>query len=206
MDVVNFVATIILVTVSGALAPGPLFFATISYGAKSGAKSGLMFSIAHTIVEFALVMLLAAGLITVTNEPVVKSTIGLAGGIVLILFGGMQIRDAFSHKFGETVSPVTETRNQLLMGLVFTGLNPFFIIWWLTVGANLIFLALDFASFPGVIFMYICHVWIDYVWLISVAHFAKMGTKVASSKWYRIIMAVFGVILIYYGITFLVNL
>ncbi|MCK4243981.1 LysE family transporter, partial [Candidatus Bathyarchaeota archaeon] len=103
-------------------------------------------------------------------------------------------------------SPVTETRNQLLMGLVFTGLNPFFIIWWLTVGANLIFLALDFASFPGVIFMYICHVWIDYVWLISVAHFAKMGTKVASSKWYRIMMAVFGVILIYYGITFLVNL
>jgi len=205
MDVLNFVAYVILITASGALAPGPLFFVTISQGAKSGAKSGLVFSVAHTLVEFTLVMLLACGLLTVANEPSVKLTVGVVGGIVLLVFGAMQIRDALTSKFSETKSGKVATRNLLLIGLTFTGLNPFFIVWWLTAGAKLILLSLEFASLAGVVFMYVCHVWMDYAWLTSVAHFSKMGTNVVGFKWYRFIMAVFGVVLIYFGLTFLVS-
>jgi len=205
MDTLNFVATVILLTASGALAPGPLFFATISHGARSGAKSGLVFSIAHTLVEFTLVMLLARGLLTVANEPVVKLTIGVAGGVVLLVFGAMQIRSSLTSRFDEARSGGVATRNLLLIGLAFTGLNPFFVVWWLTAGAELIRLSLEFASLAGVMFMYICHVWMDYAWLTSVAHFSKMGTNIVGSKWYRLIMAVFGAVLIYFGLTFLVN-
>ena len=205
MDPLNFVATVVLITASGALAPGPLFFVTISHGARSGAKSGLVFSIAHTLVEFTLVMLLACGLLTVANEPIVKLTVGVAGGIVLLIFGAMQIRDSLTSKFSETKSGGVATRNLILIGLAFTGLNPFFIVWWLTVGANLIILSIEFASLAGVVFMYVCHVWMDYAWLTSVAHFAKMGTNVVGFKWYRVIVAVFGAVLIYFGFTFLVS-
>jgi len=205
MDVLNFVAYVILITASGALAPGPLFFVTISQGAKSGAKSGLVFSVAHTLVEFTLVMLLACGLLTVANEPSVKLTVGVVGGIVLLVFGAMQIRDALTSKFSETKSGEVATRNLLLIGLAFTGLNPFFIVWWLTAGAKLILLSLEFASLAGVVFMYVCHVWMDYAWLTSVAHFSKMGTNVVGFKWYRPIMAVFGAVLIYFGLTFIIN-
>jgi threonine/homoserine/homoserine lactone efflux protein len=209
MDLLNFVATVILLTASGALAPGPLFFATISHGARSGAKSGLMFSIAHTLVEFTLVLLLAGGLLAVANEPTVKPTvnliIGVAGGIVLLIFGAMQIRGSLTSRLGETRSGGVATRNLLLTGLVFTGLNPFFVVWWLTAGAELVNLSLEFASLAGVLFMYICHVWMDYAWLTSVAHFSKMGTNVVGSKWYRLVMAVFGSVLIFYGLVFLVN-
>jgi len=204
MDPLSFIVTVILVTASGALAPGPLFFVTISHGAKSGAKSGLLFSIAHTLVEFTLVMFLAFGLLTVANEPIIKSTVGVAGGIVLIVFGGMQIYDSIKPKFHE-VKTKERTRSLLLTGLAFTGLNPFFIVWWLTAGANLIFLALEFASFAGVIFMYICHVWMDYLWLTVIAHLAKIGTNILGFKWYRFLVAVFGVILIFFGVIFLVN-
>jgi len=205
MDALSFVAYVILITASGALAPGPLFFVTISHGARSGAKSGLVFSIAHTLVEFTLVMLLACGLLTVANEPSVKLTVGVAGGIVLLVFGAMQIRDSLTSKFSETKSGEVATRNLLLVGLAFTGLNPFFIVWWLTAGANLILLSLEFASLAGVVFMYVCHVWMDYSWLTSVAHFSKMGTNVVGFKWYRLIMAVFGAVLIYFGLTFIIN-
>jgi len=204
MDALNLAAIVILMTASGALAPGPLFFVTISHGAKSGARSGLMFSVAHTLVEFPLVILLALGLLTVANEPTVKLTIGVAGGIVLLVFGAMQIRDSFKYKFDETKTREVTTRKLLLIGLAFTGLNPFFIVWWLTVGANLILLSLEFASLVGVVFMYVCHVWMDYIWLTSVAYFAKMGKNIIGFKWYRIIMAVFGAILIYFGLTFLI--
>lgn len=205
MNTLNFAATIILITASGALAPGPLFFATISHGARSGAKSGLMFSVAHTLVEFTLVMLLASGLLTVAKEPAVKLAVGVTGGTVLIIFGAMQIRDSIRSRFKEAEPRSIETRNLLLLGLAFTGLNPFFIIWWLTVGANLILLSLEFASFAGVVFMYVCHVWMDYAWLTSVAHFAKMGTNIVGFKWFRATMAILGAVIIYYGLTFLIN-
>jgi len=209
MDLLSFVATVILLTASGALAPGPLFFATISHGARSGAKSGLMFSIAHTLVEFTLVMLLAGGLLAIANEPTVKPTVnlivGVAGGIVLLIFGAMQIRGSLTSRFDEARSRGVGTRNLLLTGLIFTGLNPFFVVWWLTAGAELVNLSLEFASLAGVLFMYVCHVWMDYAWLTSVAHFSKMGTNVLGSKWYRLVMALFGAVLIYFGLVFLIN-
>jgi threonine/homoserine/homoserine lactone efflux protein len=203
MDVLHFVSTVILITASGALAPGPLFFATVSHGVKLGAKSGFVFSIAHSLVESTLILLLASGLVPIANESTIKIAIGVAGGVVLLLFGVMQIRSALTSNYRETTQKEVTTQNLLVTGLAFTGLNPFFIVWWLTAGANLILLALEFASFTGVVFMFLCHVWIDVVWLTLVAHFAKMGTNVVGQSWYRVIMAVFGFALVYYGLTFL---
>jgi threonine/homoserine/homoserine lactone efflux protein len=206
MDALNLAVTIILVTASGALAPGPLFFVTISHGAKSGAKSGLLFSIAHTIIEFSLVMLLALGLVTVVNEPIIKRIIGAAGGIVLLIFGIMQIRGSVKSTLGQSEKREIKTRNLLLLGLLFTGLNPFFIVWWLTVGINLILLSLEFASLGGVLFMYLCHVWMDYIWLISIAYFAKKGMNIFGNKIYRVSLGIFGAILIYFGLSFLITI
>jgi len=45
----------------------------------------------------------------------------------------------------------------------------------------------------------------DYAWLTAVAHFAKVGTSVVGFKWYRLIMAVFGGVLIYFGLRFLIS-
>jgi threonine/homoserine/homoserine lactone efflux protein len=205
MDAFTLVITVVLVTVSGALAPGPLFFATLSHGTQSGAKSGLTFASAHTIVEFTLVMLLAGGLLTIANEPAVRTIIGTVGGIVLLAFGTAQIYGAFHSKPEEHKTRPAPTRSLLLMGLALTGLNPFFIVWWLTAGANLILISLEFASLAGVLFMYVCHVWMDYLWLVTIAHFAKVGANVTGFKWYRLLMVLFGAILIYFGLTFIVG-
>jgi threonine/homoserine/homoserine lactone efflux protein len=191
------------VTASGALAPGPLFFETISKGAEIGAKSGLIFSISHTIVEFSLIMLFSLGLITIASESIVKTVIGLIGGTTLIIFGFLQIYKTILSKNKIIKYKKTSTRHLFLIGLAFTGLNPYFLIWWLTVGANLIIISLEFAALAGVVFMYICHVWMDYVWYTTVAHLAKKGANVIDNKWYKTIITIFGVILVYYGITFI---
>lgn len=205
MNILNFVASVILITVSGALAPGPLFFATISHGAKSGVKGGLIFSMAHTLVEFTLVIVLALGIITVASEPAVRIVVGVVGGVALMSFGSFQIRSSLKSKSSETAYRETKTRDLFLIGLAFTGLNPYFILWWLTAGANLIILSLDEFTPPlaGVLFMYICHVWMDYAWLSLLAHFAKRGTSIIGLRWYRLILVVFGAVLIYFGFTFL---
>jgi threonine/homoserine/homoserine lactone efflux protein len=205
MNPLNFAATVIILSASGALAPGPLFFVTVSHGIKSGTKSGILFSIAHSLIEFALVMLLALGLLSVANVPAVRLAVGVAGGAALIVFGAMQIRGSFSYKAEETKSGQSATRSLFLLGLALTGLNPYFIVWWLTVGANLILISLEFAGLAGVVFMFVCHVWVDYAWLILVSGFAKRSSKILRLKWYRILMAVFGAVLIYYGFSFLID-
>jgi len=210
MDLVTLIVTVVVISVSGALAPGPLFFATISYGTKFGAKSGLAFSIAHTVIEFPLVILLsilvAFGSKTITSEPIIRLIIGVAGGLALLVLGALQIREGLSSKSGKSSESVAASKNPLLVGLVLTGLNPFFIGWWLTVGLKLIIDAWTFAFLAGVGIMYLSHIWMDYVWLTVVAYFAKMGMNVVGAKGYKAVVIIFGAVLIFFGLLFLTSI
>lgn len=213
MDIFSFIITVVLVTVSGALAPGPLFFTVISHGMKSGARGGLAFSIGHALFEFSLVLFLAFilsfGVKQVAGESVIKLSIGIIGGLALIAFGVLQIHESVKSKTGNQQKDVKpkpqKVRNPLVLGVAFTGLNPFFIVWWLTAGLLLIEQALAIASFAGVLIMYIAHVWMDYAWLTATAYLAKRGANILGSKGYKLLVAVFGAVLICFGIYFLVS-
>ena len=205
LDALNFVFTVVIVTASGALAPGPLFFATVSHGAKSGAKGGLLFSIGHMLFELPLAAFLALGLSTVVNQPIVRTLTGLLGGVALLFFGVLQIRESWKPKSGQNRFSGILVRNPVLLGIVFTGLNPYFIIWWLTIGAQLISEASVFLSFVGFLLMYVSHVWMDYAWLILSAYLARRGVSLVGSKGYKILMTVFGLILVCFGLNFLMT-
>jgi len=208
VDIFTFIATVEVVTASGALAPGPMFFTNITHGTKSGAKGGLAFSVGHTIFELSFVVFLALTLSTVTNEAnkaLINLVLGVAGGTALLVFGFLQIREALTSKSTVAGKGGISSKNPLLLGTVFTGLNPYFIIWWLTIGMTLIVNALELASFAGVFLMYGLHVWMDYAWLIGTAYLAKKGTNLAGRKGYKFIMIIFGAILIGYGVFFLMS-
>lgn len=205
MDILWFVATVILVTASGALAPGPLFVATITHGAQGGIRTGLLFAVAHTIVEFSLVLLFVFGLSFIIDQRFIRTAIGIAGGLVLLGFGLYQIVASYRGRFIQNQKSPSSTHHLFFIGMIFTGLNPYFIIWWFTVGAQLILIALEFAGIPGVIFMYISHVWMDYVWLASLAWFAHKGVSFLTARWYRYVMLGFGGILLYFGISFILT-
>jgi threonine/homoserine/homoserine lactone efflux protein len=203
MELLDFIVTVVLVTASGALAPGPLFFATVSHGTRSGAKGGLAFSIGHTLVEFPLVLLLALVfgeiLSEVAGEPIVRSSTGIARDVFLLIFGALQIRYFLRSKSDTPEYGWITSRNPLLLGLAFTGMNPYFIVWWLAVGSTLVVNALTLASLMGLLLMYVSHVWMDYAWLTAVAHFAHVGTKIAGARWYRVAMILFGATMILFG-------
>jgi len=204
LDALGFISTVVLVTASGALAPGPLFFATISHGVKSGAKGGLLFSIGHTLVELPLAAVLALGFSTIVDQPIVRPLTGLLGGVALLFFGFLQIRESLVTKGDQTRFSGVLVRNPILLGIMFTGLNPYFIMWWLMIGVKLISDALVFLSFVGFLLMYVSHVWMDYAWLTLSAYLARRGASLIGSKGYRMLMTVFGLVLIYFGLKFLV--
>jgi threonine/homoserine/homoserine lactone efflux protein len=203
-----FLISVILISLSGALAPGPLLFTNLSNAPRWGWKGGIWLSIGHTFVEFPVILLIAFGLSFTIYLPLLQLVIAVLGGIVLIIFGIFQIRESLRPLDQIEQLDLAKTqpgRHPLLIGLIFSALNPFFIIWWFTVGAKIVLDALLFAALLGVIIMFLSHVWIDYVWLTGTAWLAQKGTQLVGSKGYKILIGVFGVLLIYFGLIFCYN-
>lgn len=190
-------------TASGALAPGPLLFGTLVHGSKLGAKAGISTAIGHTVVELPLVLIVALGMIGASTQPVVRQGVSLVGGAALLAFGGLQLRDALKGPAGSGSIASRLPASSFMLGVMFTALNPFFIIWWLTIGSKLVVEGLVLASLAGVLLMYIAHVWMDYAFLGLSAHLAKKGVQLTGSRGFRVLSAVFGVVLIYFGAVFM---
>lgn len=203
----DFVATVVVVTASGALAPGPLSFGILMHGSKMGARSGFSCAIGHTLVEFPLVLALALGLLAAVSQPMIKSVVGLVGGLGLIGFGILQVYETVKSKakLSDTSGTGSLPASSLVLGLALTGLNPYFILWWLTIGSVLIVQALAFAAIVGVLIMYVSHVWMDYAFLTTLAYFAKKGKSIVGSKYYKLVLIAFGLILVYYGLSFTID-
>ncbi|MFQ5870801.1 MAG: LysE family transporter [Candidatus Geothermarchaeales archaeon] len=195
--------TVVVVSSSGVLYPGPLFFATLARGVESGVSAGLKISLGHMAVEFPLVLLLFFGLGSLFTDDWVTSLIGLVGGAVLVLFGAVQV-------YGTLKGPSFEAGRApfgppVLLGVSLTALNPYFILWWLTVGGKLIADAAIYAALAGVVLMYASHIWMDYAWLAFTAYSAKKGRSFLNAATYRALLLGLGVLLVGFGFQFILS-
>jgi len=201
-----FLATVVVVTASGALMPGPLFAANVLQGTRGGARSGFIISIGHMLVELPLVMLMALGISSLLNFPGFATVVGLIGGSALIIFGVLQIRDVTKSSFGnEPVESAGQQKKSLMLGVALTGLNPFFIVWWLTVGLGLVVQAVELGALLGVLIMYASHVWMDYAWLTGTAYLAARGKTLIQARGYRLLLIGLALLLIYFGAGFILR-
>src|SRR3989442_15990162 len=98
MSVLDFGVEVIAISASGVLAPGPLFFTNLLYGTRQGARSGIKVAYGHTVVELPLIIMLAAGLFASTATNQYPGAIGLAGGIGILGFAGLQIASVVSKR------------------------------------------------------------------------------------------------------------
>ena len=199
-QLLEFSVLVIVISASGVMAPGPLFAANIAHGLRDGAKSGIKMAIGHTIVELPLVILLGIGVFSLELFPEFRTVISIFGAITLFVFATMQIKTIFRNK-----EPTTSNLKQgpLVSGILLSALNPFFIIWWLTIGFKLISDAMLIWAFSGILILFILHIWMDFAWLGAISYLASKSSKILSNKNYKIIMIGLSIMLIYFGITFL---
>jgi threonine/homoserine/homoserine lactone efflux protein len=193
---------VVVISTSGALAPGPLTAAIASVGLKKGFRAGIQASLGHTIIELPLVILIALGVTTILKNPKANFVIGILGSIFLFLFGILTIRDALSTNPQEPTI-YQKTAPPMLIGIALTGLNPYFIVWWLGIGTPLISEAVAKGGFIGVGLLYLCHVWLDYGWLTLIAAISSLGRM--QTKIYRLILIVLGTIIIWFGVNMLIK-
>jgi len=198
-QLLEFSVLVIVISASGVMAPGPLFAANIAHGLKDGAKSGIKMAIGHTIVELPLVILLGIGVFSLELFPEFRTVISILGAITLFVFAAMQIKTIFRNK--ETTTNLKQ--GPLVSGILLSALNPFFIIWWLTIGFKLISDAMLIWAFSGILILFALHIWMDFAWLGAISYLASKSAKILSNKNYKIIMIGLSIILVYFGITFL---
>lgn len=198
---------IILVSVSGVLTPGPLFFANLALSKYGGFWSGIKIAIGHTIVELPVIILYSIPLIvfsTLNMSFSMFKVISFIGGISLIAFGILYVVRNIS-KIDNHPYAVKSSRfeNPVLVGIFFTGLNPFFFLWWISIGIKLISDSIALLGYPfGIVFLFFVHIWMDYAWLGLTSYFASRGIKVIRTKYHKLITILLTAPLFYYGLNF----
>ncbi|KER06474.1 lysine exporter protein LysE-YggA [Marine Group I thaumarchaeote SCGC AAA799-E16] len=196
----EFAVLVIVISASGVMAPGPLFAANISYGLREGTKSGIKMATGHAIVELPLVILLGIGVFSLESFPEFRTIISILGAITLFIFAALQIRTVLKNN---EFSIKNQKQGALITGVLLSGLNPFFIIWWLTIGFKLISDAMLIWAFSGMLIMFGLHIWMDFAWLGTVSYLASKSKKILSNRNYKVLMIGLSGMLIYFGITFL---
>jgi len=204
MELLDFGVQVIAISASGVLAPGPLFFANMLYGTRHGARAGLKVAYGHTVVELPLVVLLAAGLFTSAAAVQYAGAIGLVGGVAILGFAGLQIANVVRKK-GAAAPAMAGNKSPFMAGIALSALNPFFLLWWFTVGLKLIADSATFGLAAGIVILFAVHIWMDYAWLAGTAHLASKGSSVLRSKYYPLLLVGIAAVLAYYGISFVLQ-
>src|SRR5574338_370018 len=194
-----FFAAVVVVSASGVMAPGPLFASTVSSGLKQK-TSGLKIAIGHTVVELPLIILIGFGVLSAESFPQFRTIIAILGAASIFAFAGLQMRSVIK---GITIK--NAKYGSLVTGILLTGLNPFFLVWWLTIGIKLISDAMTLWAFWGILIMFGLHIWMDYAWLGFVSVISSRGTKFLSKKSYKICMIGINGVLVYFGVSFIIG-
>ena len=205
MEYLDFVWEVVAISASGVLAPGPLFFSNMFYGVRQGASAGLKVAYGHTMIELPLIILLSAGLFTTIPTMQFAGTIGLVGGTGILGFAIIQIAGTVRKKSFQAASATEYGSSPFIAGIMLSAFNPFFLVWWLTVGLKLIADSATFGIAAGIVILFASHIWMDYTWLTGTAYFASKGRSVLKSKYYRLLLLVLAAVLLYYGAYFTVT-
>lgn len=211
MNVLDFAGEVVLLSASGVLSPGPLFLMNLVYGAKQGYKAGLKIASGHAMIEFPLIIILAISFFQLTNTAVITynlNALGLVGGTSIIIFAIIQIINTTRNKKNKSLFNNSNSNYRvsfiadkpILLGIIFSALNPFFIAWWLTVGLTLISDSISlFGVVTGSVLLFSFHIWMDYIWLILTSYLISKGVSVIKTRYYYFLFTGLNIILTFYG-------
>jgi len=176
--------------------PGPMTAATIAKGHRDK-HAGAWIAAGHAIVEIPLIAAIYFGFGRLINYPRVETAIFLVGGLMLLYLGFRMFRAAAEAPGSVSGLPASP----LLTGILITGTNPGFYVWWAVVGTALVTAAARF-GLAGVVLLGLVHLPSDFAW----SEFLSVGTF-ESRRWWtqkiqKIVLSVCAAILAGFGVWF----
>ena len=192
-----------VVGLSGAMAPGSLLTVIISRTLTRGPGSAALMLVGHALLEGALLVGFAFGLQKVLADPRVGSVLGVVGGVILVWLGYRLVSDALR---GAATENTQEPRSEPRMGPVLQGItvslsNPYWTLWWATVGVKLAADGLAIGPI-GVAAFFIGHELADIAWYGLVIGATARGKRALPPSAFRVVLGACGVFLLYLGARF----
>ncbi|HOX04975.1 MAG TPA: LysE family transporter [Planctomycetota bacterium] len=195
---------------SGALSPGPLLVAAIREGARQGARAGAVLTLGHGILEAAVVALIYAGLGERLARPGPKAVLALAGGTMLLVMAVAMLVGARRASVAElSASPgpgAPGGRGALgrtvLAGALVSMSNPYWWIWWVTVGMGYMASA-SIWGWAGVWVFFAGHILADLGWYWLVTWAVSRGRRLLTDRSYRLLIAGCALVLVAFAASFL---
>jgi threonine/homoserine/homoserine lactone efflux protein len=194
-----FLVQAILISLSGVMAPGPLTVVVVGKGARSP-RAGALIAVGHGAVEFPLMALIVIGLAPILSHPTVSALVGLAGGIVLLWMGFGLLRSLRR----ERADAREQQASPLVSGILMTAGNPYFLVWWATVGATLVFRAWEFGFWQLILFAVI-HWSLDLLWYFFLSSASFHGVKLLGARFLKGVSLVAGALLLFFGVRFVAD-
>ncbi len=199
--------TAFIVGFSGAMMPGPMLTVTINEGLRRGAKAGLLIALGHAILELILVLSLIMGLSIFVKTPIAKAVIGIGGGGFLLWMGFDMVKNAMKGRISLNLQGTDTGDNRfgpLKTGILVSISNPYWSLWWATVGLGYLVIAQRF-GYMGVAMFFIGHILADIVWFTAISSAVAGGRRYINNRVYRVIIVGCGVFLVWLAGSFLVD-
>ncbi len=200
MSLLLFLSNVLVISLTGALAPGPVTAAAIGMG-SGNRLAGLFMALGHGMVEFPLMLLLLLGVGRVLKRPSMSMLIGLAGGGFLV-FLAVQMFQGLGGSSPEQVQPTGGS--PLAAGILLSAGNPYFLVWWATVGLTLITTARTTFGFWAFGLMALVHWSCDLIWLTVLSWASFKGSVLLGPAGQQVVLTVCGATMLGFGLYFIV--
>ena len=227
MGILQLFFTAMVVGFSGAIVPGPMFTLVVTKVSQKGFISSIFIVLGHAIAEFIVLILFLFGLVKYLNNELIVRIIGITGGVMLIVLSFNLIYSNIKYKLNlsldvdkndsllnksnlESISnnsfKVNKKNNNIaiLQGIFVSMMNPYWYIWWVTIGASFFLKSIEYGK-VGSFFFFSGHISSDFIWYLFVGFIISKGKKVLNQKFYKIIIFICGVFLFYLGIKFIID-
>jgi threonine/homoserine/homoserine lactone efflux protein len=191
--------SVVVISFSGVMMPGPMFAVTLAKSYKSP-WAGTQISLGHAVIEIPLILLIYFGFAQFFQNDIVRLVLSVLGSGMIIWLGiGMfRARIEVTHK-GKDLP-----YNALTAGILTSAFNPFFLVWWATIGSMLIMRILDFGT-VGLIIFIIVHWSCDLVWLSLVSNVIYRTHSLWGKKLQEWLFITCSLLLVGFGLWFLIS-
>jgi threonine/homoserine/homoserine lactone efflux protein len=152
-------------------------------------------------LELSLVVAIVYGIGQVLTRPAVVGGIGMVGGLVLCWMGWGMLRDARKVSLVFQEQKGVGALHPTWAGILSSLSNPYWTIWWATIG--LTYIAFSLKQGPlGISLFYMGHILADFLWFVFVSSLVHHGRRWVSDRVFQKVIGVCGALLLVFGIYF----
>jgi threonine/homoserine/homoserine lactone efflux protein len=182
------------------MTPGLLLTVTIAETARRGFGASLLIVLGHAVLELILLIGLLLGLFKLLEGEIITIFFGFVGGMVLLGMGFSLILSVIKKRISFQMAS-GESRASLgpfLSGIIVSLSNPYWLLWWITIGGVFLIKAMDYRLL-GISSFFTGHISSDLLWYGFVGLAVSTGKRYISDSVFRGVLLACGIFLLFLG-------